>query len=61
MVRATTQGTPVKKGISKELTREQLAEPERLAALPDGDIDMSDAPELGDWSGAKRGLLYHSV
>ena len=29
-----------------------------LAALPDDTIDTSDIPEVLDWSGAKRGLLY---
>ena len=38
--------------------REQLAE---LEALPDSAIDTSDAPELLDWSGAKRGLFYRPV
>ena len=51
----------MKKGISKRLTPEQLAELKSLAALPDGAIDTSDAPELLDWSGAKRGLFYRPV
>jgi uncharacterized protein (DUF4415 family) len=29
--------------------------------LPDDAIDTSDAPELGDWSDAKRGLFYRPV
>ena len=51
----------MKKGISKRLTREQLAELKSLAALPDSAIDTSDAPELLDWSGAKRGVFYRPV
>jgi uncharacterized protein (DUF4415 family) len=51
----------MKKGASKRLTREQRAELKRLAALPDDAIDTSDAPELLDWSGAKRGLFYRPV
>jgi len=51
----------MKKGISKRLTPEQLAELKSLAALPDGAIDTSDAPELLDWSVAKRGLFYRPV
>jgi uncharacterized protein (DUF4415 family) len=51
----------VKKGTPKRLTRAQLAELKSLAALPDGAIDTSDAPELLDWSGAKRGLFYRPV
>ena len=51
----------MKKGTSKRLTREQLAELKSLAALPDEAIDTSDAPEILDWSGAKRGLFYRPV
>ena len=51
----------MKKEISKRLTREQLAELKSLAALPDSAIDTSDAPELLDWSGAKRGVFYRPV
>ena len=53
--------TFMKKGASKRLTREQLAELKSLAALPDSAIDTSDAPEPLDWSGAKRGLFYRPV
>jgi len=51
----------MKKDVSKPLTRAQLAELKSLAALPDRAIDTSDAPELLDWSGAKRGLFYRPV
>jgi uncharacterized protein (DUF4415 family) len=51
----------MKKGSSKRLTREQRAELKSLAALRDDAIDTSDAPELRDWSGAKRGLFYRPV
>jgi uncharacterized protein (DUF4415 family) len=51
----------MKKGTSKRLTPEQRAELKSLAALPDNAIDTSDAPELLDWSGAKRGLFYRPV
>ena len=56
--RAGREEKPMKKEISKRLTREQLAELKSLAALPDSAIDTSDAPELLDWSGAKRGVFY---
>jgi uncharacterized protein (DUF4415 family)/uncharacterized DUF497 family protein len=56
-----TKGKPMKKETSKRLTREQLAEPKSLAARPDSAIDTSDAPELLDWSGAKRGVFYRPV
>jgi len=51
----------MRKETSKRLTREQLAELKSLAALPDSAIDTSDAPELLDWSGAKRGVFYRPV
>jgi uncharacterized protein (DUF4415 family) len=51
----------MKKASSKRLTREQESELKRLANLPDGAIDTSDAPELLDWSGARRGLFYRPV
>ena len=48
----------MKKGPSKSSKAEQLA---ALAALPDEAIDTSDAPELLDWSGDKRGLFYRPL
>jgi len=51
----------MKKGASKQLTRAQRAELKSLAALPDAAIDTSDAPELLDWAGAKRGLFYRPI
>jgi hypothetical protein len=51
-------GGHMKKGASRPLTLRQLAELASLAALPDDAIDTSDAPEMPDWSGAKRGLFY---
>ena len=41
-----------------EISKEQLARLERVAAMPDADIDTSDIPEVLDWSGAVRGGLY---
>ncbi len=51
----------MKKGASKPTKAEQLAELAALAALPDEAIDTSDAPEMLDWSDAKRGLFYRSL
>ena len=45
----------------EELANEQKAEVESLAVLPDEKIDTSDIPEILDWSGARRGLLYRPV
>jgi uncharacterized protein (DUF4415 family) len=44
-----------------EKIQSQQAEVEALAALPDEQIDTQDAPELSDWSGAKRGLFYRPI
>jgi uncharacterized protein (DUF4415 family) len=51
----------MKKGTSKRLTPRQRADLKSRAALPDDAIDTSDAPELLDWSGAKRGLFCRPV
>jgi len=51
----------MKKDTSKSLTPEQRAELDALAALPDEEIDTSDAPEVQDWSGAQHGLFYRPV
>lgn len=51
----------MKKTTSKKLTADQEAELATLAAMPDDDIDTSDAPELADWSNAKRGLFYRPI
>jgi len=51
----------MKKGPFNQLTPEQQAEIDALMALPDDQIDTSDAPELSDWSGAKRGLFYRPI
>ena len=47
----------MKTGTSKHLTQAQRAELKSLAARRDDEIDTSDAPELPDWSGAKRGVF----
>lgn len=51
----------MKKRTSKRLMPKQRTELKALAALRDDAIDTSDAPELLDWSGAKRGLFYRPV
>ena len=32
-----------------------------LAAMPDDQIDTTDAPEILDWSDARRGVFYRPV
>ena len=51
----------MKKASSRALAKEQKADIEALANVPDEKIDTSDIPEILDWSGAKRGLLYRPV
>ncbi len=51
----------MKKATFNPLTPEQLADLEALAALPDDQIDTSDAPEVLDWSGARHSLFYHPI
>ena len=48
----------MKKENSSKFSKERSAELAALAAMPDDEIDLSDAPEVKDWSGAKRGLFY---
>jgi uncharacterized protein (DUF4415 family) len=51
----------MKKRAARKLRRGSSAELKALARLPDAAIDTSDAPELPDWSGAKRGLFYRPI
>ena len=51
----------MRKGISSKLTEKQASEIKDLASLPDDQIDTGDIPEVLDWSGAKRGVLYRPV
>jgi uncharacterized protein (DUF4415 family) len=46
-----------------ELTAEDIASLEALAARPDSEIDLSDAPELTaeQWKTAVRGSFYRPV
>ncbi len=42
-------------------TNAEKAELERLAAMSDDDIDLSDVPEQTDWSNGVRGRFYKPV
>jgi uncharacterized protein (DUF4415 family) len=55
------KGEHLKKAISKVMTAKQRAELKALAAKPDNKIDTSDAPEVLNWPGAKRGRFYRPV
>ena len=50
----------MKKG-ARRGSRAHAAELGALARMSDRAIDTSDAPELPDWSGARRGLFYRPV
>jgi uncharacterized protein (DUF4415 family) len=43
------------------LTPEMIAELDALAAMPDETIDLSDMPEVTDWSNWTRGKFYRPV
>lgn len=58
MKKGRSKASPAK---PKTLTAAQRAEIESLRALKDEAIDTADIPEIRDWSGAKRGLLYGPV
>lgn len=51
----------MKKVHSKAVTASQRAELKSLAAKPDNMIDVSDAPEVRNWSDAKRGVFFRPV
>lgn len=51
----------MKKATSRAPEKEQKADIKALANLPDEKIDTTDIPEILDWSGARRGMLYRPV
>ena len=46
------------KKVIAELPSEVQAQIRALEALPDDEIDTTDAPETLDWSDARRGVFY---
>jgi uncharacterized protein (DUF4415 family) len=44
-----------------KLTQQQKEEIERLVATPDQEIDISDIPEITDWSQAVVGKFYRPI
>ena len=50
----------MKKDIT-ELPSDIQAQIRALEALPDDQIDTTDAPEILDWSDARRGVFYRPV
>jgi len=45
----------------KKISRKQRRELKALAALPDDKIDLSDIPEVRDWSNAVVGRFYRPI
>ncbi len=43
------------------LTDKQRVDLQSLQEMPDDQIDTTDIPEILDWTGAKRGVLYRPV
>ena len=54
------KGRLMKKDIS-ELPLDVQEQIRTLEALPDDRIDTTDAPEILDWSDARRGVFYRPV
>src|ERR1700735_43878 len=54
-------GGPMKRAKTRQLTAEEQAALDAVAAMPDSQIDTSDMPEVTDWSGAVRGALFRPV
>lgn len=51
----------MRKTRSRSLTSDQRQELKALAARPEQETDLSEMPEIADWSGARRGTLYRPV
>ena len=49
------------KKVITELPSDVQEQIRALEALPDDQIDTSDAPEILDWSDARRGVFYRPV
>jgi hypothetical protein len=43
------------------LTKKQKKEIKALAALPDSEIDLTEIPEIVDWSGAVVGKFHRPL
>ena len=49
------------KSAKQSTSAQREVELNRLAAMPDTDIDTSDIPEVTDWRGAEVGKFYRPV
>ena len=48
------------KKVMTELPPDVQAQIRTLEVLPEDQIDTTDAPEINDWSDAKRGVFYRA-
>ena len=55
--RITTMSNTAQK-VKLDMTDQQKAELDALAAMSDDDIDTSDIPDVTDWANTKRGVIY---
>jgi uncharacterized protein (DUF4415 family) len=51
----------MKKALSKRLTGKREKKLAALARMPDSEIDLTDIPEIRDWSGAVVGKFYRPI
>lgn len=51
----------MKKVRSRELTPEERAALQAVAAMSDEEINTAEVPEVRDWSRAERGKLYRPI
>lgn len=51
----------MKTGHHTILTQEQRTQLQRIEEMTDDQIDLSDMPERGGWSGAERGKFHRPV
>ena len=51
----------MKRHVSEGITPEIQANLDQLATLSDDSIDLSDMPEVTDWTGWQRGKFYRPV
>jgi hypothetical protein len=58
MKKTKTKTLTAEQGKKRKLTKAELDNLQHLAGLPDEKIDTSDIPEVTDFTGWKRGVLF---
>ena len=61
MKKAKTKTLTVEQVKKRKLTKTELNNLQRLAGLPDEKIDTSDIPEVTDFTGWKRGVVFRGT